>query len=96
MEYHDLRKNNDIALAIALKSSQLQRSSNVLIEDEHVLKTLLGVRWTRAIPDNLNDIINDIISIEAEEIVAYLSSNAVIEGSRMHFNELKDLLGGMN
>lgn len=94
MEYHALKKNNDIALAIALKSSQLQRISNVHVEGEHVLKTLLATKWAGAIPDHLNDIINDIISIEVEEIVAYLSSSAVVEGARMHFNEFKDLLGG--
>lgn len=94
MEYHDIKKNNDIALVLALKSSQLQRNSNINIEEKHLLQTLLATKWAVSIPSHLNDIIEDIILIEVEEIVSYLSSSVLIEGSKMHFNDFKDLLGG--
>lgn len=94
MKYHDIKNNSDISLAIALKSSQLQRISNVNVESDHVLKTLLQTKWNDTIPNNLNDIIKDIIDLDIEEIVAFLSSNVIIEGSKMQFNEFKDLIGG--
>lgn len=94
MKYSHLQQNRDIAFAVALKSSQLQRDSNIMIDQEHIWKTLIETVWKYTVPKHINDILTDIFKLEVEDIVTFLSTNAIVEGSTMKLNDFADLIGG--
>lgn len=94
MNTQRLLDNKQLKLAIALKTSQLQREQLSSLTYQHVEATMLGLRWKRKKPVSMNEAVNDIFSLTASEIVAYLSSQAVIAGSKMKITDFNDLLGG--
>lgn len=94
MKYYHLKQDRDIAFAVALKSLQLQRDSNVMVRDEHIWKVLYETVWKEQAPKHINDILSDIFRLEINDIVAFLSTNAIVEGSSMKLNDFEDLIGG--
>lgn len=82
-----------IKLAIALKTNQLKREELSSLTYQHVESTLMD-RWKLRKPDSLQDAVNDIMHLTAGEVVAFLSSQAIIMGSRMKLNDFDDLFGG--
>lgn len=89
-----LINEKDIYLALSLKSSKLQRESNVNVDGVHVLETLLATKWKNNRPTTVNALLTDIFAIKVEEIVAYLSTNIVVNNSKLQLNDFQDLLGG--
>lgn len=83
-----------IKLAIALKTSQLKRDELSSLTYEHVENALMGMKWNLHRPSSVHEAIDDIFKLNANEVVQYLSSQAVIVGSQMKLNEFNDLLGG--
>ena len=86
-------KYKNIKLAIALKVHELQRTQLSSLTYQHVESTLMD-RWKLRKPDSLQDAVNDIMHLTAGEVVAFLSSQAIIMGSRMKLNDFDDLFGG--
>ncbi|KAF0226659.1 MAG: Uncharacterized protein FD133_588 [Erysipelotrichaceae bacterium] len=58
---------------------------------EHVL---WKIKWSEGYPKHLYQIIEDIMSIKAEEIVKVLSTQAVIDGRNQTLNDFSTLFGG--
>ena len=83
-------KDKNIKLAIALKVHELQRTQLSSLTYQHVESTLMD-RWKLRKPDSLQDAVNDIMHLTAGEVVAFLSSQAIIMGSRMKLNDFDDL-----
>ena len=86
-------KDRNIKLAIALKVYQLQRTQLSSLTYQHVESALMD-RWKLRKPDSLQEAVNDIMHLTAGEVVAFLSSQAIILGSRMKLNDFDDLFGG--
>lgn len=86
--------NKHIKLAIALKTSQLKREELSSLTCEHVESALVGLKWSNHRPASVHEAIDDIFKISANEVVQYLSSQAVIVGSQMKLNDFNDLIGG--
>lgn len=83
-----------IKLAIALKTSQLKREELSSLTYEHVENALKGFVWFHKKPESVHEAVDDIFKINANEVVQYLTSQAVIVGSHMKLNEFNDLIGG--
>jgi len=89
-----LIRDKHIKLAIALKTSQLKREELSSLTCEHVESALMGLKWSQQYPKSVHEAIDDIFKLSANEVVQYLSSQAVIVGSQMKLNEFHDLIGG--
>lgn len=89
-----LTSNKHIKLAIALKTSQLKREELSSLTYEHVESALLGLIWYNHAPNSVHEAVDDIFKLNANEVVQYLSSQAVIVGAQMKLNDFNDLIGG--
>ncbi len=92
----DTRKFLDdkyVKLAIALKANQLKREQLSSLTYQLVESALIG-KWKYDRIDTLHDAVNDILNLTANEVVAYLSNEAIIMGSKMKINDFQDLFGG--
>ena len=89
-----LVNNKHIQLAIALKTNQMKREQLSSLTYQHVENTLMGLTWKYKRPSSVHEAINDILKLNANEVVAFLSNQAVIVGSQMELNEIKSILGG--
>lgn len=88
MDSNDL---NQIDLAIAIKTNQMQRDLKSITEN-HVRETLLGTVWKFQRPHNVAKAVDDVFRITVSEIVAFLSSQAIIQGSMMSENDIEKLI----
>lgn len=79
-----------IKLAIALKANELKRDQLSSLTYEHVENALLG-KWTMCKPASISEAVNDILQLDANEVVAYLSTQAMILGSQMSIHDFEDL-----
>lgn len=86
--------NKHIKLAITLKTSQLKREELSSLTYQHVESTLMGMKWGTHMPETIHEAIDDIMKLSANEVVQYLSTQAVIVGSQMKLNDFNDLIGG--
>lgn len=82
-----------IKLAIALKTNELRRMELSSLTYQHVESALIG-KWKFDKVTSVHDAVHDIESLRANDVVAYLSTQAVIIGSKMKINEFEDLFGG--
>ncbi|WP_071442791.1 post-transcriptional regulator [Traorella massiliensis] len=89
----DSKLQHQIELAIAIKTSQLQRCDLKSITEQHVRDTLYGSVWKNRPPKTFSKAVDDIFKITVNEIVAYLSSQAIILGGQMDESELDALIG---
>lgn len=83
-----------IKLAIALRTNQLKRDTLSSLTYQHVESALSGYVWKHKRPLSLHEAIEDIFKLDANEIVAYLSSQAIIMGSQMNLHDFSDIIGG--
>ena len=81
-----------IELAISIKANQLRRNELESITDEHVKDTLYGMVWNHRPPKTLSQAIDDIFKITVSEIVAYLSTQAIIQGGMMSVDDIDQLI----
>lgn len=88
--------NKQIQLAIVLKLQQLKREQLPSLEYQHIEDVLFKLKWKNVSPISLHDAVNDILSLSADEVVAYLSKQAIVEGYYQNINEFSDLMGGRN
>lgn len=83
-----------LQLTIALRLNMIQRQSLPQLTYTQIEETLLKWKWKNRRPTSLNEAVNDVLSLSADEIVAYLSTQAVIEGQKKSISEFEDLIGG--
>ena len=82
-----------IKLAIALKTNQLKREELSSLTYQHV-ESSLKEHWRFRKTGSIHEAVEDIQQLSASDVVAYLSTQAVIMGSRMNLNDFDDLFGG--
>lgn len=81
-----------LQLAIYLRLNQLKREQLATITYQNIIDTLFDSVWKDQYPQSLNHAINDIMSINAERIVAYLSKKAIIESKDHSLEDFDDLI----
>ena len=67
-----------IKLTIFLKTLQLKKSGLANLDVEETKVYLFGYRWKKNKPETLHEAVNDILSINGGQVVAYLSTKAII------------------
>ena len=95
MESLDL-KNKQIQLTLMLKLQQLQREQLPGLNYKNLEDVMQKLVWKRNQPKTLHEAVNDILSLSADQIVRFLSKQAIIEGYRQELSEFSDLIGGRN
>lgn len=88
----EISKNPQINLAVAIKTNQIRRESLRSINEKHVLATLEGFTWVAHHPKTLNEAVDDIMKLNVNDIIAFLSNQAVILGKQMELDEIDDLI----
>lgn len=82
-----------LKLAIALKTNELKREQLSSLTYQLVESALIA-KWKFEKPNSIHEAVDQITHITANEVVAYLSTQAVILGSQMSINDFEDLIGG--
>lgn len=91
MEKFDLQQNSQIDLAIAIKTNQLRREYLESLTAQQVRDTLFGFIWSFHKPKTLSEAVDDILKLNVNEVVAFLSNQAVVLGAQMSLDEFSDL-----
>lgn len=86
-------ENRYVKLAITLKTNELQRKQLSSLLYQHVERTLYA-KWKFEKPKPLHKVIEQVMQLEANDVIAYLSTQAIILGSKMKIHEFEDLIGG--
>ena len=95
MESLDL-KNKQIQLTLMLKLQQLQREQLPGLNYKNLEDVMQKLAGKRNQPKTLHEAVNDILSLSADQIVRFLSKQAIIEGYHQELSEFSDLIGGRN
>ena len=95
MESLDL-KNKQIQLTLMLKLQQLQREQLPGLNYKNLEDVMQKLVWKRNQPKTLHEAVNDILALSADQIVRFLSKQAIIEGYHQELSEFSDLIGGRN
>ena len=88
----DLKHDGQLGLAIAIKTAQIQRTTLRSITEDHVRACLLGYTWFGHKPKTLNEAVNDILNLNVNEVIAYLSNQAMNLGGQIDMEELDELV----
>lgn len=93
MRTEKMTQDRNIKLAIALKTNQLRREQLSSLTYQHVESALIG-KWKFEKIDSLHEAVNDILKLNANDIVVYLSAEAAMLGNSCRINDFEDLFGG--
>lgn len=83
-----------IQLAMVLKLQELRRSDNSNITYDQLETTLMNTVWKDNATKSLHEIVNDIFSLSAEDIIRFYSKQAQKEGYFLDIGSFDDILGG--
>jgi len=91
MFFFTMYDNSQIRIVLLLKLNQLKREELPTLSYQNLVDYLFSVRWRNAIPETLNDITTDIMAIKAEEVVSYLSVQAIVDSKKHSLSDFDDL-----
>lgn len=83
-----------LQLAIYLRLGQLKREQLATLTYQNMIDTLFDNVWKDKYPESLSDAVADIMNLDVDKIVAYLSNKAIIESKDHHLDEYSDLMKG--
>ncbi|HCY07213.1 MAG: post-transcriptional regulator [Erysipelotrichaceae bacterium] len=81
-----------IQMAIVMKLYNLRRTSNPNFTYEQLEDILYNEIWKDSKPDSLHSIVDDIMSVNGDELIQYISKQAIVK--QHHIEDFTDLLGG--
>lgn len=87
-------KNSFVHLVMKCKLNDLQRNELASLTLDHIEDTCTGYLWAFKSPSTLEEAVRDVMSLQLGDIVGYLSSRTLIEGSMMSLSDFSDLIGG--
>ena len=93
MEVFDV-SNMYVQLAMVIKIQQLQRESLSSLTYKNLEDYLSHVLWKSSLPGSLHEAADQILSVKGEQIVRFLTCQAIKEGSRDGLDDFSDLIGG--
>jgi len=86
--------DDKIRLTLLLKLNQLKKDGLANCELDFITSYLEDMKWQGNRPDNLSTIVNDILKVEADQIVRYLSIKAIVDSQYRSLNDFDFLLEG--
>jgi hypothetical protein len=87
-------KNSRIQLTIVIKVCQLQKEGLENIDSSFIEDYLTHVKWKKDKPETLHEAVNDILSINGDKIVRFLSTRALIDSKNKTLGDFTSLLEG--
>lgn len=90
----DALYDQQIRLTLSLRLNQLQAQFLPSLSAAELEEALWHIKWSEGLPQHLSQMIDDILSITPDSIVAYLARKAVLESRKQHLSEYSVLLGG--
>ena len=91
MDIESIKNNKQIALAIALKYSQLKRLELENLEIQQLINYLFQHKWRHNTPQTISCAVVEIMNAKADHIVAYLSQHAVMDSKNNNLGDYGDL-----
>lgn len=86
--------NTLIQLMMVLKMQQLNRTQLPTLTYSNLEDYLNECLWRNGCPLSLHESVNQIINVNANDIVRFLSTKAIIDGSKCNLEDFSDILGG--
>lgn len=86
--------STQIKLTMMLKLGMIQSEELPGLRLDQFESALWKIKWSEGHPRHLHQIIDDIMSLKAEDIVSYLSQQAVIESRHQTLSDFSTLFGG--
>lgn len=95
-EMSEYRVENDqkVLMTIALKHNQIVREELSTLEISDFTDYLFKFKWKFKLPSCRSAAVNDIMHACSDDIVAFLSRQAIIESSNHELSDFKDLFEG--
>ncbi len=87
--------NTSIQLLMVIRLQELQRTGLPTLSYSDLESYLSNSLWKRNLPRTLNRAADDVLHVSANDIVRYMSFQAVIEGSSGNLADFTDLFGGL-
>ncbi len=94
LNQENIVNDKDVRLALTLKTSQLKREQIKNLTYQQVVKTMKEFVWKQKTVRHVHDAINDIMSLQAATVVAYLSYCAIEKGSSMGLDKIEGVMRG--
>lgn len=86
--------DKEILTAILLKIAMMQKKSNARFSADTLLKYLREEIWRYQRPDSLLEAVNDILYVNEDAYIKYLSNLAIVEAKYKKISDFEDLMGG--
>ncbi len=86
--------NTQIQMVMVIKLNQLKRVSLPTLTYGNLEDFLMEKLWVKSFPKSLHEATDEILHIEANDIVKFLSKKAIQDGSRMKLSDFSDVIGG--
>lgn len=86
-----IKNDKDIVLTIALKYNQLKRNALENLEVKQFVDYLFKHLWRNKTPESVSAAVVEIMQADADNIVAYLSKNAVLDAKHNNLSDYNDL-----
>lgn len=94
MKREELVHSDIVRMMIFLKINQLRREQLDSLTYTHIVNVLFYIIWDRKLPKTIHEAVNDIMKLEAKDVVTALHTLAMIEGSKMSLDKIDSILGG--
>lgn len=94
MKREELVHSDIIKMMIFLKINQLKREQLDSLTYTHIVKVLFYIIWDCKLPNTIHEAVDDIMKLEAKDVVTALHTLAMIEGSKMSLDKIDSILGG--
>ena len=86
--------STQIKLTMMLRLGMIQSEELPNLSADQFENALWKIKWAEGHPKHIHQIIDDIMSLKTEEIVSYLSQQAVIESRHQTLSDFSTLFGG--
>ncbi|NBK97739.1 MAG: hypothetical protein EOM50_06930 [Erysipelotrichia bacterium] len=94
MKKEELVHSEIIRLSIFLKINQLRREQLESLNYQHIVDVLFYIVWDHQLPKTIHEAVDDIMKLEAKDVVSALHTLAMIKGSKMSLDKIDSILGG--
>lgn len=94
MTKDSLLNNKNIKLTMYLKINQLHRQNLENLSYNHLIDVLFHFKWKNRLPYTMHEAVDDILSLDANEIVKDLHTLAIMEGANQNDEIIKEFMGG--
>ncbi len=87
-------ENIEVQMAMVIKLHQLQREVLPSVSYSALEDYMNTVLWEKGAPRSLNQAVNDIMNIDANEVVKSLAKQAILQSGTSSLADYSDVIGG--